>query len=213
MILKAAIHNEKTIVDNKILVIDIETTGFLNQGGSIVEIGIVQLDLSNGQITTVYDSLLKEDIFSEKHLLPPFGWIFENSDLTAADLNNAPDAKDVLEEVQSILSEYPLGCTAYNKRFDFGFLCDRGLEIKELPCPMILSTEICRLPKRNGYAGYKWPSVQEAFEYFFPDVEYTERHRGADDAHHEAMIVYELFKRGAFKVDGFKDAEATNGNN
>lgn len=33
---------------NKILILDIETTGFLQQGGKIVEIGIVELDLSNG---------------------------------------------------------------------------------------------------------------------------------------------------------------------
>ena len=35
----------------KILILDIETTGFLNQGGSIVEIGIVELNLDTGEIS------------------------------------------------------------------------------------------------------------------------------------------------------------------
>ena len=33
----------------KILILDIETTGFLQEGGKIVEVGIVELDLSNGK--------------------------------------------------------------------------------------------------------------------------------------------------------------------
>ena len=65
---------------------------------------------------------------------------------------------------------------------------------------MILSTNICKLPNKNGYSGYKWPSVEEAFQYFFPYTGYIEKHRGADDAEHEAMIVYELYKMGVFTI-------------
>ena len=194
-------------MESKILVLDIETTGFLHQGGSIIEIGIVELDLQTGKVNELYNSLLREDILSAKHRQPPFGWIFENSDLTVEDVRNAPPAEDVLQDVQNILDQYPLGCTAYNKRFDFGFLKDRGLHIKELPCPMLLATEIIRIPKQNGYAGYKWPNVQEAFEYFYPELDYTELHRGLDDAAHEAMIVNALFELGAFKVEGFQKLE------
>ena len=185
----------------KILVLDIETTNFLQKGGSIVEIGIVELDLSNGDITTIYDSLCREDILSAKHRDEPFGWIFRNSDLTIDEVRNAPKFEIVKAEVQKILNDYPLGCTAFNNVFDFGFLRDRGLEIKALPCPMKLSTDICKLPNKNGFSNYKWPSVQEAFSYFFPDIEYIEKHRGADDAFHEAMIVYKLFTLDIFKLN------------
>ena len=184
----------------KILVLDIETTGFLNQGGSIVEIGIVELNLDNGEIKEVYNSLCREKILSAKHKEEPFGWIFRNSDLTPEEVRKAPEFEKVKEEVQEILDQYPLGCTAFNNAFDFGFLRSRGFKIEGLPCPMKLSTNICKIPNRNGYAGYKWPSVEEAFAFFFPDIDYTEKHRGADDAFHEAMIVHKLFQMNVFKL-------------
>lgn len=185
----------------KILILDIETTGFLNQGGSIVEIGIVELDLDTGEIKEVFESLVREKILTGKHREEPFGWIFRNSDLTVEAVRNAPGAEKVFMEVQDILDKYPLGCTAFNNRFDFDFLKSRGLKIKALPCPMILSTDICRLPNRNGHSGYKWPKVEEAFKYFYPDIEYIEKHRGLDDAKHEAMIVYSLYELGVFKLE------------
>ena len=162
-----------------------KTTGFLGQGGSIVEVGIVDLDLNTGEITEVFESLLREKILTEEHGVKPFGWIFKNSDLTLEEVMDGPLAEEVFPRIQKVLDRYPLGCTAFNKRFDFGFLTDRGLLIKELPCPMILSTDVCKLPNRNGWGGYKWPKVEEAFSYFFPDIEYTEKHRGLDDAKHE----------------------------
>ena len=63
---------------------------------------------------------------------------------------------------------------------------------------MILSTNICKLKGR--YKGkYKWPSVQEAWDFYFGNTGYVEKHRGADDAFHEADIVFELIKRGLYK--------------
>jgi len=35
----------------KILILDIETTGFLQSGGKIVEVGIVELNLLNGDVS------------------------------------------------------------------------------------------------------------------------------------------------------------------
>lgn len=185
---------------SEILILDIETTGFLNQGGSIVEIGIVSLNIKTGEIKEVFDSLLREDILTGKHRMEPMGWIFRNSDLKVEDVRNAPEAPGVLLEVQEVLDSYPLGCTAYNNQFDFGFLKSRGLKIKPLPCPMKLSTNICKIPSRNGRPGFKWPSVEEAFKFFFPDIEYKEKHRGLDDAKHEAMIVFKLIQEGVFEV-------------
>ena len=170
----------------KILILDIETTGFLGKG-SIVEIGIVELDLDTGEIKEVFESLVKEKMLTAKHR---DAWIFNNSDLTVEAVRNAPGETEVFLQVQAILNKYPLGCTAFNNKFDFDFLKSRGIGIKELPCPMILSTDICKLP---GHSGYKWPKVEEAFSHFFPDIEYTEKHRGLNDAKHEAMIVYALY--------------------
>ena len=186
-------------MQNQILVVDIETTGFLNQGGKIVEIGMVLLDLRDGTVTTVYDSLVKEPGFDRSHTSNPFGWIFNNSDLDYNDVLDAPSLDVQKQTIQALFDKYP--ATAFNKSFDFDFLRDRGFRINDLDCPMKLATPICKLPKTNGYGGYKWPKVEEAWEHFFGNTGYIEAHRGLDDAKHEALIVYELYKMGVFKLN------------
>lgn len=181
---------------NKILIIDIETTGFLKNGGSIVEIGAVELDLDTSEITEVFNSLCREKILNSKHR---DAWIFSNSDLTVEMVRDAPEFEDVAIKFQELINSYPLGLTSYNRIFDVTFLHDRGFTFpKLLPCPMLLSTDICEIP--SPYGGNKWPKVEEAFNHFFPDFPYIEKHRAAHDALHEAMIVFKLFKMDVFKI-------------
>lgn len=187
-------------MENKILILDIETTGFSHRNDCIVEIGAVELDLNNGKIKTVFDSVVSEDAFSDHE--HGGAWIFKNSDLTINDVCMAPSFiyELVAERFQKVVYQYPLGATAFNNAFDFGFLEDRGIEFPvKLGCPMLISTDICKIPGMHG-GHNKWPSVEEAFSFFFPDENYVEKHRGADDAFHEAMIVYKLFQMGKFQV-------------
>ena len=107
--------------------------------------------------------------------------------------------ESVREDVQGILNRYTNGATAFNNQFDFGFMESRGFKFpKKLPCPMKISTNICKIP---GPYGYKWPKVQEAFDHFFGKTDYVEQHRGADDAFHEADIVFKLIQMGKFKLN------------
>ena len=185
-------------MNNEILVVDIETTGFLNQGGKIVEIGMVLLNLNNGEVTEVYNSLVKESGLDSRHTRAPYGWIFGNSNLRFEEVLDAPSLDSQFDVVQALFNQYP--ATAFNKSFDFDFLRDRGFRINDLACPMKLATPICKLPKYRGY-GYKWPKVEEAWHHFFGHTGYIEAHRGLDDAKHEALIVYELYKMGVFRVN------------
>lgn len=180
----------------KIAIVDIETTGFQNHGGLIVEIGIVGLDLDTGDITNEFSSIVQEDGFSEKHTKEPYGWIFQNSDLKFEDVLNAENLKNLLSEIQRVLDKFPLGATAFNKQFDFGFLKSRSLKIKELSCIMLRATPLVDLPPNAGYYTPKWPKVEEAWEHFFPDIEYKEAHRALDDARHEALIALEIYRGG-----------------
>ncbi len=202
----------------EILVLDIETTGFQYQksdkiingkryvspGGCIVEIGIVKLNLETGHINAIFDSLCREKRLNALHLQEPYGWIFENSDLTPEELRKAPMLDDIAIEVQTIINDFPLGITAFNKKFDFPYLESRGFTFPNiLECPMMLSKDIVKAKFKNdkkGTGANKFPSVEEAYKFFFPESTYIEQHRGADDAVHEAEIVYELYKRGVFKV-------------
>lgn len=183
----------------KIAVADIETTGFLWNGGTICEIGVVELNLETGSRVIVFDSLCVEDSFRNA---PHDAWIFQNSSLRMEDVLNAPALDAISGNVQDVLDNYPLGVTAYNNSFDFGFLESRGVMIpRKLACPMKLSTPICKLPARRPEHGlYKWPSFEEAWSHFFPDEPYVEAHRGADDAFHEARLVYELYRKGIFSI-------------
>ena len=184
-------------MENKIIVLDIETTHLKYAEGCIVEIGAVELDLDNGEIVEVFNSLCKEPTLTAKDRN---AWIFSNSDLTVEAVRNSRPFAEVAKEFQDVLNEYPLGATAFNRLFDFTYLHSRGINFpKVLPCPMLLSADVCKIPGK--YGDYKWPSVMEAFKFFFPEREYTEKHRGCDDAKHEAMIVYELYKLGIFKID------------
>ena len=60
---------------------------------------------------------------------------------------------------------------------------------------MLKLTSILRIPNISYYAkDYKWPSVREAYHYFFPNESNIEKHRALDDAIHEAKIIYETYK-------------------
>jgi len=181
---------------NKILIIDIETTGFLKAGGYIVEVGMVELDLNTGKRMILFDEVCHEKGIS--HYDVASSWIVKNSSLTIKMVQTSKNLERLRKKIQGIIDLYTDGCTAYNNVFDFGFMEDRGFTFPvKLDCPMKLSTSICKIKKKKG-SGYKWPSVEEAYKYFIGDG-YVELHRGADDAMHEAEIIYELYLRGIFK--------------
>lgn len=184
---------------SRILVIDLETTGFLNQGGKIVEIGIVGLNLETGNKKILYNEVCHERPITRKEVEE--SWIVKNSSMTVEEIQNSRQLKFLKPAIQQILDKYPAGATAFNNAFDFGFMENRGFVFpKKLPCPMKLATDICKIPNKNGYAGYKWPNFEEAHKHFFGQTGYIEQHRGADDAFHEADLVYKLYQLGIFKL-------------
>ncbi len=181
-------------------IVDLETTGFLNQKGLIVEIGIASLDLATGEVKEEFNSLVRESGFSSAHARHPYGWIFENSSLNFEDVEQAPAMTDIFERIQQTLNKFTTGITAYNAAFDLPFLQSRSFSFKKLPCPMIAATPVLNLPPVGWKKEPKWPTVQEAWDFFFKNSDYKEEHRALDDAMHEAKIVYELYKIGAYKL-------------
>ena len=160
-------------------VIDIETTGFLKQGGLIVEIGMVSLDTDTHEIKPVFDSRCREKGLNASHR---DAWIFQNSDLKAEDVRNAPMLEDLQEGLQGEIDKMD-AITAYNRDFDIPFLQDRGFNFKSLAsCPMKVSTPICKIPhkptkNKKARKGNKWPNFEEAWAHFCPDAPYIEAHR------------------------------------
>jgi len=189
----------------EILILDIETTKFLNNGGKIIEIGIVSLNLETGERKIIFSEFCHEAGITLKEVED--SWIIENSDITVEDIRQSKKLFILQPKIQEIINSYPLGATAFNNDFDFGFMESRGFVFpKKLPCPMKLSVDVLKIPPtakmvKAGFNKFKTPNVQEAYNYFFPNNTYIEQHRGADDAFHEAEIVWELYKLGIFKID------------
>ena len=183
--------------DKEILIIDIETTGFQGQGGKIVEIGIVSLELETGRTEILWDEVTHEKGITKEEVEK--SWIVANSDLTPDMIRHSKRLDLQMPEIQKIINDYPLGATAYNRNFDFNFMEDRGFVFGiKLPDPMLLSTDVLKLP--GNYGKFKWPKVEEAYDYFVGDKGWVEKHRGAADAFDEAKIVHELYIRDIFKV-------------
>lgn len=180
-----------------ILIVDIETTG-ITVNDYIVEIGMVSLNIKTGEIIPLIDECVWEKGISKEII--ENSWIFQNSDIDVKSIQLGNNLNKIKKLIQSIINHYPLGITAYNSAFDFRFLDHRGFELKKLPCPMHICTDILKLEKKNFKGGYKYPNVMEAYHYFFPDEVYIEKHRGLDDAIHEAKIIYELIKLNKFKI-------------
>jgi len=170
----------------EVVIIDLETTGFTPQSGKIVEIGMVLLDLDTGKISPLMNFVTHQDGISLR--MVETSWIVQNSTLTTLEIRYSINFKYLVPIIQNIASEYNV--TAFNRNFDIRFLEAAGVKFQHLyPCPMVEATPILKLPRGTGY---KWPSVEEAYRYFYPDDPYNEQHRAYDDAYHEAKIVYAL---------------------
>lgn len=176
----------------KILIIDIETTGF-QPTGRICEVGIVELDIDSGETKIIFDRVINPNLPDETLAK---SWIVQKGYMTINEIKSGVEFSEIKCEIQDIINRYPDGATAFNRQFDFNFLESYGIKFpKKLPCPMLAATPICKLPKTGKaahYGGYKWPNAEEAFKFFNPGIEYVELHRGADDAMHESDIVFKL---------------------
>ena len=191
-------------MNKKILVIDIETTGFHPREAIITEVGIVELDLETGERQLIFDEVCwnRRDFLNEDYISN--SWVVKKGYMTTEEIRNGRDFDSIKKDIQEIIDYYPNGATAYNRIFDITFLEYYGITFpKLLPCPMILSTGICKIPFNNPRQrglNYKRPNVEEAYAFFFPEATYNEIHRGGDDAMHEAEIVYKLYELNQFTL-------------
>lgn len=187
----------------KILVVDIETTGFLNQGGKIVEVGVVEVDLQTGSKQILFDEVINPTELEDHEISD--SWIVRNRFMTLEEIRAAESFEYHRQRLEEVIESNKNGATAYNKNFDFSFLRQYGLNLlNTLPCLMEAADKVLQIPPTDKmiYAGYgdktKVPKAQEAYDYFFPNSGYIEQHRGADDALREADIAIALYNQSDF---------------
>lgn len=180
----------------EIIVLDIETTDFLENGGHIVEIGMVLLNIKTGNIKKLFDKVICPGPGIQ---FKQSAWIFQNSDLKIEEVMKSNFLDLYRKEIQSLLNKYPV--TAFNKKFDIGFLKKSGFKIpKEISCIMLELTPVMAIP--HSYYGVKYPNVEEAWKFYFPNIPYSEKHRAYDDAVHESKILYQMIVNNHYH---FKD--------
>jgi DNA polymerase-3 subunit epsilon len=168
----------------QILVVDIETTGFVPETGSIVEVAMVLVDTKTKEIKTLFNEVLHDDNFGEHS---KNAWIFSNSTLTYNEVRDSKHIEHYRPQMQSILNQYQM--TAFNKKFDLSFLRARGFKCNDLgKCIMESTKEYLGIL----YNEYKNPSVVKAYRKLFNQPEYEEDHRANQDCIDEAKILLKL---------------------
>ena len=179
---------------NEIIVLDIETTGLDTNKDFILELGMVTLNLENGEIIELFNQVFKDPKLTAKHHK---AWIFENGFMEIEEVRNALPLSEYFGEIQSIMNPYKGKITAWNRSFDSEFLVNSGFDLgPDTLCPMKQSVNFFKI---EGDYGYKWAKAQEAWDILFPETPKIEKHRGLDDSKMEAAIIYELHKRAVIK--------------
>lgn len=148
----------------KILIIDIETAGLTPEDSPIVEIGLQLVDTESGEITKLFDEVIKEDMFNPKNWKHTSAWIFKNSNLKVSDVMKAKSLEHYREELQGYFNKYHV--TAYNVKFDMKFMRSRGFVLTEIKDLMAAAKEHVKVIGKNGQI--KMPSLMDAYKHFFP---------------------------------------------
>lgn len=172
----------------KILVVDIETTGFKHHSDAIVEIGIALVDTDTKEVELVFDKVVRDKKF--KPVEHRYAWIFQNTTLTFEEVENANTLESFHDEIQEWFNKYKM--TAYNKAFDVRFLNAAGFKMDEVKCLMNTATQYSQYRTKTGKV--KKPKVDEIYNQFFVKEgdEYVEKHRAGADALDEAKILLRM---------------------
>ena len=75
---------------------------------------------------------------------------------------------------------------------------------KKSYCTMLESTPLLKIPTTNGYSGFKWPTLQEAYQYFINPSGFS----GAHNAQVDVDALIEVFRAMYF---GKNDRAASHG--
>ena len=177
----------------EILVVDIETANIDREKNNwdienclICEIGLVNLNLNSGRIKQIFNQTCREDKSPD-----PESWVFNNTSLSCKMIDESPHFEDFKDKLKEIFSSKPV--TAWSHNFDLRTLASppRCLEMPSIFWdPKCTLTHFLKIPLELG-SGYKWPKVQEAFEYFYPNKKWQQKHRAIDDAKIEANIIFQ----------------------
>lgn len=159
----------------KVLFVDVETTGLDSTKDRVIEIGAVKVD-KDGNIEK-YSQLINPGFKISKEIRKITG-------IKQKELDNAPLLDEVSDEVKRVLRTDLF--VAHNAKFDFSFLSSELLRLDyPLEVPYIDTIKIARAFYPN-YLNYDLSSLIERMGF-----KVEKRHRGLDDA----LVLWELFNK------------------
>ena len=174
-----------------VYVLDTETTGLTGcPVDSVVDIGIVALDLFDGDISPIYSETVGYDVASwdsvHRH-----AWIFENSDLTLEDVGSAKPFDEVAQEVRGILDGHL--ATSFNVPFDFDkFLLRAPWSVRPVLCDDIMTSASWPVLGCS-----RWPKLDHSYRVLCPGdpagIGRSQHHRALEDALQAAYILRWLY--------------------
>lgn len=158
---------------SSVLIVDVETTSLKSEIGSLIQVGVSELDKETGMIKPVYESYINDGV-----PIDPKAWIFENTPLTPAKIEEKWVSIAVVKEILTeLFKDKPV--TAYNKEFDFKWLRSRGVEI-----PI---EDECIMERAKRKMQSRKFAVPVSLAYF--QIEAVEPHGALDDSILEAVIL------------------------
>jgi hypothetical protein len=176
-----------------IYVIDLETTG-TDFDDVIIEIAICDLNLTNGKIIKLLNMKVKDEEFNDEHI---DSWIFDNSDLTYKQIDEAKSTDLILPYLQCIFNKYET--TSFVIEFDFQYIKNLGIKPLSIgKCIMLTSKYILNIP--HSYHGIKYPKLSEAYNHFFPESNNYTTHNAMQDCFESTEILYEMYKLGKWDL-------------
>ena len=198
--LKQLTKKQIKALKNKIVIIDIETTGFNRDLDSIIEIGIVELDIKSGQIRTLFNSQVKDTNFDvSQHIDNTF---IKTSGIDIYEISESISIKECEEDLQLIFDNYR--CAAYNRTFDFGWLESRTfsipMKLMDIMRFCIKLFSNCKSFKFQDVYRFITDQLNDFITKYLTRTYYKSNHRAIDDAICEAEVLFYLIKELGFPL-------------
>lgn len=168
-----------------LLFIDTETTGIHN--AKIIELAALLTD-EHGNEMASFNTLINHNVEIPHQATAIHGITTEMCEDYGVHINNALDMFIALHDKCELV-------VAHNAQFDMRMITEalagRMFNWKPNHCTMLSSVNVCKLPKANGHAGWKWPKLSEAYEIICDKV-VVESHRAMVDVRMCEEIYFKL---------------------
>lgn len=185
-----------------VFVLDTETTGLNGSPEDyVVDLGVVRVDTDTGEVMPVYDYVIRYDTEAWTPGQRQ-AWIFQHSDLSLLDVDNALMNPVEMAGDLSMLAEITkFPWTSYNTDFDYGKFLNRP------PWNFVprMYEDVMRMAGRYVPGDHvfddgstSWPRLEKAYKLLCPDDPARikgQKHRALDDAIQAAYVLLAVLEK------------------